>query len=175
MAFAQQAEMRQLAEVIAGSRSSVLCLGGRISQAVAMVFQAHLLRLRRNVELVSSNPVERAERLMDVRKSDVVIVFDFAPYDPQTKSFAQLANERKASVVCFTDFEQSPVAEDAQLVICADNPIMSGVPSLSAAMCAAETVLSYAGEAIGTKARGRQRSLVSSELPLQPKLNPDSA
>ena len=164
-----------MAELIAGSKASVLCLGGRVSQAVAMVFQAHLLRLRRNVELVSANPVERAERLMDVRKSDVVIVFDFAPYDPQANSFAQLANERKASVVCFTDFEQSPLVEHAQLVICADNPIMSGMPSLSAAMCTAEVVLSYAGEAIGSRARGRRASLVSPELSFDPTLKPDSA
>lgn len=164
MSFAQKAEINQLAELISSSKSSVLCLGGRVSQAIAMIFQAHLLRLRRKVELVSANPVERAERLMDVAKNDVVVVFDFAPYDPQARSFAQLAAEQKANVVCFTDFEQSPVVEDADIVICAQNQVMRGVPSLTAALGVAETVLARVSEMTGSRARARQRSLVGPEF-----------
>ena len=162
--FAQQAEINQLCELIVGTKSSVLCLGGRVSQAIAMVFQAHLLRLRRNVELVSTNPVERAERLMDVGKNDVVVVFDFAPYDPQANSFAQLATERKAHVVCFTDFDQSPVAEHAQVVVCAENREIGGIPSLTAALCAAEIVLDQVGKTFGSRAHSRRRSLVGPDL-----------
>ncbi len=157
--LAQGAEVRQLATVIASTKSSVLCLGGRVSQALAMVFQAHLLRLRRNVELISTDPVVRAERLMDVGKNDVVVVFDFAQYDHQARSFAQLANERKATVVCFTDFDQSPVAESAQFVICADNRTINGTSSLTAAMCAVEIVLDEVSNTIGHRARSRRRNL----------------
>ena len=160
MSFAQQAEINQLAELIASSQSSVLCLGGRVSQAIAMIFQAHLLRLRHKVELVSPNPMERAERLMDVGKNDVVVVFDYAPYDSQAKSFAQFAVERKASVVCFTDFNQSPVVEAAQIVICAQSEGMRGVPSLTAALGAAEAVVARVSDLIGARARERQQSLV---------------
>lgn len=164
VAFAQQAEINQLAGLIANSKTSVLCLGGRVSQAIAMIFQAHLLRLRRRVELVSANPVERAERLMDVSKNDVVIIFDFAPYDPQARSFAQLASERKANVVCFTDFDQSPVVDDSEIIICAENSTMHGVPSLTAALAAAEMVLARVSDLAGSRARARQRSLVGPEL-----------
>lgn len=162
--FAQQAEINQLAELIAGSKSGVLCLGGRVSQAIAMVFQAHLLRLRRNVELVSTNPVERAERLMDVGKNDVVVVFDFTPYDPQALSFAKLAVERKASVICFTDLDQSPVAEHAQLVACADSHEIAGIPSLTAALCVAEIVLDQVSKTMGSRTRSRRRGLVGPDL-----------
>jgi DNA-binding MurR/RpiR family transcriptional regulator len=162
--FAQQAEIRQLCELIAETKSSVLCLGGRVSQAIAMVFQAHLLRSRRNVELVSTNPVERAERLMDVGKNDVVVVFDFAPYDPQARSFAQLAAEQKARVVCFTDFDQSPVAEYAQVVVCAENREIGGMPSLTAALCTAEIALDQVGKTFGSRTRSRRRSLAGPGL-----------
>lgn len=158
--LAQNAEVRQLAAAIASTKSSVLCLGGRVSQALAMVFQAHLARLRRNVELVSTNPVVRAERLMDVGKNDVVVVFDFGQYDPQARSFAQLVNERKAMVVCFTDFNQSPAAESAQFVICADNRTINGALSLTAALCAAEIVLDEVRNTIGHRARSRRRNPV---------------
>ncbi len=162
--FAQQAEINHLVELVTRTKSSVLCLGGRVSQAIAMVFQAHLLRLRRNVELVSTNPIERAERLMDVGKNDVVVIFDFAPYEPQSKSFAELAIERKASVICFTDFDQSPVAKNAQVVVCAEDRGIGGMPSLTAALCAAEIVLDQAGKTVGSRARSRRRSLVGPEL-----------
>ena len=169
--LAQEAEVSQLATAIASTKSSVLCLGGRVSQALAMVFQAHLLRLRRNVELISTDPVVRAERLIDVGKNDIVVIFDYAQYDPQARSFAQLADERKATVVCFTDFDQSPVAEYAQFVICADNRTMNGVPSLTAAMCAVEIVLDEVRKTIGHRARVRRRNLagapdVSFDVPL---------
>jgi DNA-binding MurR/RpiR family transcriptional regulator len=166
VSLAQHEEINELAELIARSKSSVLCFGGRVSQAVAMIFQAHLLRLRRRVELVSTNPIERAERLMDVSKNDVVVVFDFSPYDPQSQSFAQLAAERKAIVVCFTDFDQSPVTENAHVVICAENREIADVPSLTAALCVVEIVLDQVGKSIGSRARSRRRSLVGPDLAL---------
>ncbi len=148
-----------LATTIARTKSSVLCLGGRVSQALATIFHAHLLRLRRNVELVSTNPVERAERLMDVGRSDLVILFDFKPYDPTAASFARLAAENKATVVCFTDFEQSPVAEYAKHLVLADNRVTGDSPSLAAALCSAEIVLNEVRGKVGASGRSRSRSL----------------
>ncbi len=157
------AELEQLAALLARSKSSVLCLGGRVSQAVAMVFQAQLLRLRRNVELVSPNPIERAERLIDVSRNDIVVLFDYAPYDTQTASFANLAAERKASIVCFTDIDQSPVTEWADFVIAADTKLDDGRQSLAAALCSAELALAEVRVRIG--ARARSRSLDISSVP----------
>lgn len=172
----QDGELDQLATLIARSRASVLCLGGRVSQALAMIFQAHLLRQRRNVELVSTNAVERAERLMDVGKNDVIVLFDYGPYDPQAVSFAKLASEAKASVILFTDFEQSPAAEYAQHVVCADNQATGTAPSLAAAVCSAEIVLNEVRNKIGTRAQTRHRSLASvPDVALDLKLRPKNA
>ncbi len=154
-------ELTGLATTIARTKSSVLCLGGRVSQALAMIFHAHLLRLRRNVELVSTNPVERAERLMDVGRSDLVILFDFKPYDPTAVSFAKLAADNKATIVCFTDFEQSPVAEYAKHIVMADNRVTGDSPSLAAALCSAEIVLNDVRGKVGASGRSRSRSLSS--------------
>jgi len=165
-----------LAATIARTRSSVLCLGGRVSHALAMIFHAHLLRLRRNVELVSTNPVERAERLMDVGRSDLVILFDFKPYDSTATSFARLAFDNKATIVCFTDFEQSPVAEYAKHIVLADNRVTADSPSLAAALCSAEIVLNEVRNKIGASARSRSRSFSGApEATMQLKLGADKA
>lgn len=164
----RQSEIDRLAVELARGSANILCLGGRISQALAMVFQAQLLRLRKNVELVSSNPVERAERLMDVGKGDVVVVFDFAPYDSQTVSFARLAAANTAIVVCFTDAGSSPAAAHANYVIPAATAIGDS-HSLSAAVCASEIVLRSVLEKIGSRASTRRESLAGAPLlPLQP-------
>lgn len=155
----QKAEIERLASAIAEGSSSILCLGGRISQAIAMVFQAQLLRLRPNVELVSSNSVERAERLMDLEKNDVVVIFDLAPYEMQANSFAKLAVDAGATVVCFTDLDQSPVTEYAQFVVCADNTGVANVPSLSAALCLAEILINEIREKVGSRARSRSMTM----------------
>ncbi len=166
-------DARQLAALLTRPRSTVLCLGGRISQALAMVFQAHLLRLRPNVELVSSNAVERAERLMDVGRNDVVVVFDFKPWDSQTVSFAKLAADCDAKVVCFTGDEPSPAAEHATVVLRSDNRAGDTAVSFTAAMCATEIVLEETRSRVGSRARSRGRSMADAPatavgLPLDP-------
>ncbi len=161
----QRSDVERLAALIARSRTSVLCLGGRISQALAMIMQAHLLRLRPNVELASNNPVQRAERLMDVAKGDVVVVFDYAPYDSHSVSFARLAQQNKAIVVCFTDVAQSPAAQYSQFVFNAEMPNVEGVSSLSGAVCSMDIILRAVREKIGIRATSRQESLAI--LPLQ--------
>ena len=159
MSLIRQSEVEQPAAALARSRASVLCLGGRVSQALAMIFQARLLRLRKNVELVSSNPIERSERLMDVGKNDVVVVFDYAPYDSGAASFARLAREKRASVICFTDVAQSPAAEYSEFVVAADVAAGDGSTRLSPALCSAEVVLQEVRSRIGARARSRSKSL----------------
>lgn len=165
----RQSDIDRLAAEIARGSANVLCLGGRISQALAMVFQAQLLRLRKNVELVSSNPVERAERLMDIGKGDIVVIFDFAPYDQQTVSFARLAKANKAAVVCFTDTGQSPAADHAKFVIASEIAIGAN-RSLSAAICASDLVIQSVLGKIGSRASTRRRILAAAPVrPLQSK------
>lgn len=154
----QHSDLNRLSYLLARNRSNVLCLGGRVSQALAMIFQAHLLRMRRNVELVSNDPVQRAERLMDISKGDIVVVFDYQPYDMQTVSFSRLATGNKATLVCFTDSGPSPAANNAQFVIDAELATSSGI-SLSAAVCAVELVLASVRDKVGIRATARQRSI----------------
>ena len=61
--------------------------------------------------------------------------------------------------MCFTDFEQSPVAEYAKHLVLADNRVTGDSPSLAAALCSAEIVLNEVRGKVGASGRSRSRSL----------------
>jgi len=131
----------ELGAHIARQKAGILCLGGPVSQALAVYFESRLRGLRPGTELVSAVPVERAGRLRDIERGDVVVLFDYRPFDPQATAFARLATERKATLVCFTDLDPSPAAEFADYLVGSDNPEIDGEPSLTGALCSAELVL----------------------------------
>ncbi|MGK2927741.1 MAG: MurR/RpiR family transcriptional regulator [Lysobacterales bacterium] len=153
-------EVDAAARALAGARDSVLCVGGRISQALAGIFQAHLSRMRPNVEMASSNPVERAERLLDVTGRDSVLIFDYAPYEIDICSFAQLAAEKGASLVLFTDSGTSPIAQFADFVVSCSPPAMNEYRSLVPALAQLELLVQQIEPMLQRKAKARTEGLL---------------
>ncbi|MGK2927750.1 MAG: MurR/RpiR family transcriptional regulator [Lysobacterales bacterium] len=155
----QQNELDDAVRALAGARDSVLCLGGRISQALAQVCQGHLMRMRPNVELVSTNPVERAERLLDVTRRDVVVLFDYQPYEVNSASFAKLASEKGATVILFTDDGTSPAARAADFLVSCTTPKLNEYGSMVPALAQLEILVRNITPLLQRNATARARGL----------------
>lgn len=155
----QQDEVDDAAKALASARDSVLCLGGRLSQSLADIFRAHLSRMRPNVETVSANPVERAERLLDVTQRDAILIFDYKPYEINTASFAQLASEKGATIILFTDSAMSPVAQHADYIASCDLPEMNKYSSMVPALAQLEMLVQDIGPMLKGKATAREKGL----------------
>ncbi len=154
----QLAELGEAARMMSDPRRRILCMGGMVSQVLARYFQAHINRIRPNTELVGNNPLDRSERLLDISRKDIIVIFDFPNYDTDNISFARLASEKNTAIVLFTDQGLSPIADIADSVICASVKSVSMFNSMVPAMSVIEVLLSELVSTIGKKARERIQS-----------------
>ncbi|TQV78129.1 MurR/RpiR family transcriptional regulator [Exilibacterium tricleocarpae] len=155
----QLSELRAVANLLSDPRSRILVVGGIVSQVLARYFHTYMIRIRPNIDLVENNPLERSERLLDINKKDIVVVFDFPNYDNDNISFARLAKERNAAVVLFTDQAMSPISNFADSVITSSTKSASLFNSMVPAMSILEALFSELVLIIGTKARDRIKRL----------------
>ena len=84
--------------------------GGRITHALASYLATHLQMARPGVSMVPSTASFWPQYLLDIGKSDVVLIFDIRRYDARMLEFAACAKERGARVVLITDQWISPIA-----------------------------------------------------------------
>jgi DNA-binding MurR/RpiR family transcriptional regulator len=152
------AELDGVVKLLSDKSSRLTMLGGVSSDSASRFLFRRLRMIRPNCSLLSRDPLERSERLIEIGRRDVIVTFDHPPYDANTASFAALAKERNAKVVLFTDTSMSPISEFADSVLCA-----AGGPrddfSFASTVCLAEIVLAEVRHEVGEHADDRRREL----------------
>jgi DNA-binding MurR/RpiR family transcriptional regulator len=78
-------------------------VGGRFSQLVATYLCLQLRMLRPGCALVGEEPDRRVMDSLEVARRDVLCLFDYRRYQPDTIAAGKVAAERGAVVVVFTD------------------------------------------------------------------------
>ena len=99
--------------LLADRRNRIHLAGGRITQALATYLFTHLDMARAGVTLLPSVPAIWPQRLLDIGRNDVLVVFDIRRYDARMLEFAASAKERGARIVLITDQWISPIARIA--------------------------------------------------------------
>ena len=94
-----------------------LLLGGRFTDALARYFAAHLGLVRPGVRHVPSGAGVWRDRLLDISRRDVLIVFDIRRYQDDVITFARSATSRGAAIVLVTDQWLSPLSRQAAHVL----------------------------------------------------------
>lgn len=153
-----EAELVGAARLLADHGKRVSVVGGVVSTPLAEVLHQRLMTLRPNCGLLSADPLKRSERLIDVNKRDVIVVFDLQPYDTDLAAFARLANERSAQLVVFTDNEMSSITEAARFVFVAAARGQA-LTANTTAVCLIEVLLAEVQRIIGEPADERLRQL----------------
>jgi len=100
-------------------------LGGRFSAAVAEYFYRHLHVIRPKVYRITGQSEAWKEYLLDMRRGDLLVVFDIRRYQPDVIAFTLDAAARGVTVVLFTDQWLSPIAQVARHVF----PVRIEAPS----------------------------------------------
>lgn len=102
-------EFKAIVEAICRSRE-VLVLGIGLSGVLARLTSYLLQQV--GVDAISSDaevmPIE--EKILKLRRNDLMIVFSFPPYSKTTIEFAHLAHQEGIPLLCITDKPTSPVA-----------------------------------------------------------------
>ncbi|MEO1745801.1 MAG: MurR/RpiR family transcriptional regulator [Pseudomonadota bacterium] len=161
MAKVDPADFETACKLLADTDRRIFIVGGRITRALADYFFLHLQVIRRDVVQIASNTNAWPHYMLDLKPGDVVVVFDIRRYENSTLKLAELARERGAEIVVFTDQWQSPIA--AHATVCFSNHIKapSAWDSNIVVMLMSELVISDVEERRWGTTRERMEALES--------------
>jgi DNA-binding MurR/RpiR family transcriptional regulator len=93
-----EAEFSAIVEMMCDRRRSVHLIGGRFTDALARYLASHLSLVRPDVRHVPSGIGVWRDCLLDIRRRDVLIVFDIRRYQEDVVAFARDAAARGAEI-----------------------------------------------------------------------------
>ena len=148
-----------MVEMICDRRRSIHLLGGRFTDALARYLAAHLSLVRPDVRHVPSGTGVLRDRLLDLRRRDVLIVFDIRRYQDDVVAFGREAAARGAEIVLLTDQWISPLSRQAKHVVACRVAAPSRWDSAVALLAVVEALTAAATERLGDFARKRIEDL----------------
>lgn len=142
-------------DLLADTNRRLLLHGGRFSHLIAMNLALHLEQLRQGVGLLE-DPVGRdLGTVLDLRRGEVVVLFDYHRYQLSTAELAQKAHRAGALVILITDDLGCPVAPDAEVVLAAASTAGTAYHSMTAGFLLTELLVQLVMDEIGEPARTR--------------------
>jgi len=152
-------DVKEAVVLLADVRRRVMVLGGRVSATLARYLASQLHLLRPGIGLVDTERSAPAQQLIDMRKTDVLAVFDYRRYQPDTIECARVAAARGCDVILFTDPWLSPASAFARQVLVTSVETAGPFDSLVGAMAVVEAVISAVLRQLGPRAQQRMQSL----------------
>jgi DNA-binding MurR/RpiR family transcriptional regulator len=157
--YLSEDDFSAIVELLCDRRRSVHLLGGRFTDALARYLAAHLSLVRPDVRHVPSGIGVWRDRLLDIRRRDVVFVFDIRRYQEDVIAFARDASARGAEMVLVTDQWISPLSRQAKHVLACRVAAPSRWDSSVALLAVVEALTAAATERLGEFARKRIEDL----------------
>ena len=102
-------EFDEIAALLSDPERQVYIVGGRITRAVAEYMFLHMQVIRRRVTHLPAISNAWPHYLLDIDEGDVVVLFDLRRYENSTLKLAEMASEKGACIILFTDQWRSPV------------------------------------------------------------------
>lgn len=135
------AEFDAAAALLADPGRAVFAIGGRITHAQADYFVTLMKVVRREVTLLSGLSNTWPPALLDMKRGDVLVVFDIRRYENSVLQLVELAVEQGAEVVLITDRWVSPAAAHARHTLAAHIEAPSAWDSMVSITVLVETLL----------------------------------
>jgi DNA-binding MurR/RpiR family transcriptional regulator len=152
-------DVEEVVEQLADVRRRVLVLGGRLSGPLARYLAGQLHLLRPGIGLVDTERTAAAQQLIDLRKGDVLVVFDYRRYQADTIESARLVAGQGVNVVLFTDPWLSPASAFARQVVVTSVETIGPFDSLVGATAVLEAIVAAVLARLGPRAHSRMQSL----------------
>lgn len=146
-------------KLLSDTKRRVFIVGGRITRTLADHFFLHMQVIRPDVTHITSNSNSWPHYMLDVKPGDVMVIFDIRRYENSTLRLAELAREKGAKLILFTDQWQSPVASIADITFNNRIVVPSAWDSLVTSMLLSEMIFADVQERIWKTTRGRMEEL----------------
>lgn len=113
-----QEQFDRILHLLSDPARNIFILGGRISDTVAGLLSRHLRQIRARVHHLPSYSEQWPDRLLGMRRQDVLVLFDFRRYQPDLAWLAEVAaSKRHPTIVLITDKWMSPIARHSDHVV----------------------------------------------------------
>ncbi len=152
-------EFEKTCELLADRERSVFVVGGRITRALADYFFLHMQVLRRDVTHIQAISNAWPHYLLDIKKDDVIVIFDVRRYENSTLKLAEMAKEAGAKIVLFTDQWLSPIAKFADHTFSLKIVVPSAWDSSVTTMLVLETIIADVQQRTWPETRERMEEL----------------
>lgn len=149
------AEFEQAVRLLSDPRRGVMLIGGRFSSMLAEYLAAHLRILRPGVRLVSGAGTDRTSSVLDVRRRDVLVAFDYRRYQRDTTRLAGAAKDQGAIVIAFTDPYLSPLSAFADVILTSSVASASPFDAATPALALVEALIAALVDRMGDALRER--------------------
>lgn len=146
-------------KLLADQDRTVYVVGGRITRALADYFFLHMQVIRPNITHIQSISNVWPHYLLNVKKGDVIVIFDVRRYENSTLKLAEMAAAKGAIIILMTDQWISPINKFSDLVFSSQIVVPSAWDSSVTSMLLLETILAEVQELIWPQTRSRMQEL----------------
>jgi len=150
-------QVQALVTLLGDPSRRVYLTGGRTSRVLATSLRVSLEQIRAKVWEINDPYGTDLGQLVDIRRRDVHVLFDFSRYQRSVISAAAHSHDRGAAVALITDEQLSPAAATADVVlpVSIDSPTAFG--SLVASTLLTELIVPLVLEELGEKGQAHLR------------------
>jgi DNA-binding MurR/RpiR family transcriptional regulator len=152
-------EFDAVAALIGDPKRRIHFAGGRFTEALARYAERHLRIVRGDVGFLESQPSLWRDRMVEIGRRDVVVVFDIRRYQPDTIALAETASGQGATVVLMTDRWLSPIARVARHILPAHVEVPSNWDSSLALLLIVEALIAAVTKDLWASARPRMEAI----------------
>jgi DNA-binding MurR/RpiR family transcriptional regulator len=159
LAQIETADFDGAAAMISDRKRNIYLVGGRITGALADYFFTHLQVIRSGVTQIATNSSSWPHYVLDMKKGDVLIMFDIRRYEQEMETLARIARERGVEIILFTDQWSSPIAKSARRVFRIQIEAPSAWDSSVVILFAVEALIEAVQSSIWSETRDRMKTL----------------
>ena len=134
-------QLKQVVAALSNAKGNVYLIGGRFTDPIAQYMTTHLTIIRPNVFHLGGQESMWRDRLLDMGKRDVLVVFDIRRYQESLLKLSEKARGRGVEVVLVTDQWLSPIARVSRHVLAGRIAVPSAWDSSAALFVLAETII----------------------------------
>ena len=155
-------ELAAVINLLHDPKRKVFLIGGRLTDALARHFYLHLHAIRAQVRHVDGQTGNWPEQALEIRKNDILCVFDIRRYQTDLHKFATDANARGGAIILFTDQWLSPIAPIAPIakqLFCLRTNTGAVWDSTASIIALLDLIIAKMGAARWARLKGRIRDL----------------
>ncbi|MDP3897227.1 MAG: MurR/RpiR family transcriptional regulator [Mesorhizobium sp.] len=152
-------QIGEIVAVLSDPKRRIHLVGGRFTDPIARYAAAHLAIIRPGVVHLDGQENLWRDRLIDMGRRDVLLLFDIRRYQDSLLQFAEKAHARGVSIVLVTDQWLSPIARFANHVIAARTSVPSAWDSSAGLFILAEHLIAGVTERLPEQSAARIRDM----------------